>query len=395
MEDFQNQDIGELRLVDKMLARIRVKPELQNPQYLRIGYRRRILQTLVIASTFFLAVLTVYNGYQYFIDPTGLWNVRNLISDGLALLILSITWWVSRRGVTWLANCLYFIFLYAAILESYSLQNANLVFLVMVLPVSLSSFTVRPWASLPMALVSIGIYTWTYYANIGVFDYQIFSVGLLLIMAAGAGMVSHVLNSTIQNMALAYDETIRGWAKALEMRDTETLGHSQRVTRLTLQLAKKMGIQEPDLNHLRRGVMLHDIGKMAIPDAILHKPGDLTPEEWAIMRKHTEYARHYLAGVRFLAPALDIPYSHHEKWDGTGYPQKLKGQQIPLFARIFAIVDVWDALTSDRPYSSSWSHEKALEYIIAESGKHFDPQIVPVFVELIQSQIAQEALNNN
>jgi len=206
------------------------------------------------------------------------------------------------------------------------------------------------------------------------------------------------LNRAFQNMTLAYDETIQGWAKALEMRDTETLGHSQRVTWLTQQLAKKMGLKEPDLSHLRRGVLLHDIGKMAIPDAILHKPGSLTSEEWVIMRKHTEYAKQYLADVNFLGPALVIPYSHHEKWDGTGYPQKLKGEQIPLFARIFTIVDVWDALIYDRPYGNKWPKEKALEYIIAKSGKHFDPQIVPIFVELIQSQGhlgALENINNN
>jgi HD-GYP domain-containing protein (c-di-GMP phosphodiesterase class II) len=153
-----------------------------------------------------------------------------------------------------------------------------------------------------------------------------------------------------------------------------------------MNLAKRLNINEDDLLHIRRGALLHDIGKMGVPDAILRKPGKLTPKEWEIMRRHPVYAHEWLSKIEYLQPALDIPYLHHEKWEGTGYPHGLKGERIPIAARIFAIVDVWDALRSDRPYRKAWSREKTLAHIQAESGKHFDPQVVDAFMEQIQSE---------
>jgi PAS domain S-box-containing protein len=184
-------------------------------------------------------------------------------------------------------------------------------------------------------------------------------------------------------LVLAYDATIEGWSRALDLRDKETEGHTQRVTELTLQLARAMGaFGEAALVHIRRGALLHDIGKMGIPDGILLKAGPLTAEEWAIMRKHPQYAYDMLSPISYLRPALDIPYCHHEKWDGTGYPHGLKGEQIPLAARVFAMVDVWDALRSDRPYRQSWPEAQVLEYIKAQAGKHFDPKVVEAFLRL-------------
>ena len=183
-------------------------------------------------------------------------------------------------------------------------------------------------------------------------------------------------------LAHAYDITLEGWARALELRDQETIGHTRRVTILTEQLARKMGFPAQQLTHLRRGALLHDIGKMGIPDRILHKPGKLTEEEWKIMRQHPGLAHEMLSPIRFLHPALDIPYCHHEKWDGSGYPRGLRGEEIPLAARIFAIIDVWDALTSDRPYRAAWSREKTKAYILSQGGQHFDPQVVSAFFEL-------------
>lgn len=185
------------------------------------------------------------------------------------------------------------------------------------------------------------------------------------------------------SLALAYDETLEGWSRALDLRDRETEGHTQRVTDLTVRLAQAFGLDPEDLTHLRRGALLHDIGKMGIPDAILHKPGPLDPQEWAVMRRHPELALELLAPIQFLRPALDIPYSHHEKWDGSGYPRGLRGEAIPLPARLFAVVDVWDALTNDRPYRPAWTRAQALAHIRAESGKHFDPQVVEVFTALL------------
>ncbi|MBT4310929.1 MAG: PAS domain S-box protein [Anaerolineae bacterium] len=184
----------------------------------------------------------------------------------------------------------------------------------------------------------------------------------------------------------AYDATIEGWSRVLEARDIETEGHSRRVVKIAMNLAKRLNINEDDLLHIRRGALLHDIGKMGVPDAILRKPGKLTPKEWEIMRRHPVYAHEWLSKIEYLQPALDIPYLHHEKWEGTGYPHGLKGERIPIAARIFAIVDVWDALRSDRPYRKAWSREKTLAHIQAESGKHFDPQVVDAFMEQIQSE---------
>ncbi|PKO13419.1 MAG: hypothetical protein CVU39_19645 [Chloroflexi bacterium HGW-Chloroflexi-10] len=182
-------------------------------------------------------------------------------------------------------------------------------------------------------------------------------------------------------LIMAYDATIEGWSRAMDLRDEETEGHTQRVTQLTIRLARKMGISEEQIVHIRRGGLLHDMGKLGIPDRILHKPDKLTEEEWVIMQKHPTYAYKMLSSIEYLRPALDIPYCHHEKWDGTGYPRKLKGEEIPLAARIFSVVDVWDALTSDRPYRLAWDRKRVLDYIEQNSGTYFDPQIVKVFLQ--------------
>jgi PAS domain S-box-containing protein/putative nucleotidyltransferase with HDIG domain len=182
------------------------------------------------------------------------------------------------------------------------------------------------------------------------------------------------------DLAQAYDATIEGWSRALDLRDRETEGHSLRVTNMTLRLAKCMGIEPREYLNLRRGALLHDIGKMGIPDEILFKKGALSDSEWVVMRKHPTYAYEMLKPIDYLHPALVIPKYHHEKWDGTGYPEKLTGELIPLAARIFSIVDVWDALSSDRPYRTAWSTEAVLDYIKQNSGTHFDPRVVDVFI---------------
>jgi len=184
-------------------------------------------------------------------------------------------------------------------------------------------------------------------------------------------------------LGLAYDETIEGWSHALDLRDKETEGHTLRVTELTLRLAKEFSFSNAEMVHIRRGALLHDIGKMGIPDEILFKPGALSEAEWVIMRKHPQFAYDLLSPIRYLRPALDIPYCHHEKWDGTGYPNGLKGEQIPLSARLFGIVDVWDALRSDRPYRTGWAQEKVLEHLRSQQGTHFDPDVVKRFLRVI------------
>jgi putative nucleotidyltransferase with HDIG domain/PAS domain S-box-containing protein len=187
-----------------------------------------------------------------------------------------------------------------------------------------------------------------------------------------------------QELAEAYDTTLEGWARALELRDKETLGHCWRVTDLTMKLALAMEVPIEEFDHIRRGAILHDIGKMAIPDEILRKTGPLSEAERDIILQHPAIAHQLLSRIPFLEKAIDIPYCHHEKWDGTGYPRRLKGDEIPLSARIFAIVDVWDAVQSDRPYKKGWPREQAIDYMREQSGKYFDPQITQKFLDLVE-----------
>jgi PAS domain S-box-containing protein len=191
-------------------------------------------------------------------------------------------------------------------------------------------------------------------------------------------------------LMLAYDATLEGWAKALELRDRQTEGHTQRVIDMTLRLAKMVGIQDEHMQHIRRGALLHDIGKMGIPDSILLKPESLTPNEWEVMRQHPVMAYELLSPINYLRPALNIPYCHHEKWDGTGYPRGLKGEEIPLPARIFAVTDVWDALTSERPYRPAWTAQDAFAYIAEQAGRYFDPSVIEAFFMLVQEQSLDE-----
>ncbi|MBI4771877.1 MAG: HD domain-containing protein, partial [Chloroflexi bacterium] len=192
------------------------------------------------------------------------------------------------------------------------------------------------------------------------------------------------LQRSNSELALAYDATIEGWARALDLRDKETEGHTQRVTEMSQRLARAMGLSEAELIHLRRGALLHDIGKMGVPDSILLKPGPLTAGEWEIKRQHPVYAHEMLSPIAHLRPALDIPHCHHEKWDGSDYPRGLKGEGIPLTARIFAVVDVWDALRSDRPYRSGWPEDRVRNYILEEKGKHFDSRVAGSFLALLE-----------
>jgi putative nucleotidyltransferase with HDIG domain len=187
------------------------------------------------------------------------------------------------------------------------------------------------------------------------------------------------------DIAVAYDETIAGWSSALDLRDKDTEGHSARVASMAVAVAAEMGFAPEELADVRRGALLHDIGKMGVADSILLKPGPLDEAETQAMREHPGYAKHMLERVGYLSRALEIPYSHHERWDGTGYPEGRRGAEIPLSARIFAVVDVWDALSSDRPYRPAWPEDKVREKLLEESGRHFDPTIVPVFLAALES----------
>lgn len=208
----------------------------------------------------------------------------------------------------------------------------------------------------------------------------------LLSVAEDQKKTDEALRKSSEDLVNAYDATLLGWSTALEMRERETAGHSLRVVQRTLELAKALGIDQFEKTHIQRGALLHDIGKMGIPDSILLKPGPLTDDEWVIMRQHPSYAYRLLSSIPYLAPALEIPFFHHERWDGSGYPQGLIGENIPLKARIFAVVDVWDALSSDRPYRPAWAEGAVNKYLRDQAGKQFDPKVVEVFLRLFSKQ---------
>lgn len=201
-------------------------------------------------------------------------------------------------------------------------------------------------------------------------------------IAINDAVLCEELQRSNAELAQAYDITLEWWSRALDLRDRMTEGHSKRVSELAVRLALTMGASETDIVHIRRGALLHDIGKIGIPDSILHKPGPLTEDEWEIMRRHPVNAYELLSPIVYLRPALAIPYCHHEKWDGTGYPRKLQGEEIPPAARMFALADVWDALRSDRPYRSAWTEGQACEYFRQQAGRHFDPRMVDVFLQI-------------
>lgn len=211
------------------------------------------------------------------------------------------------------------------------------------------------------------------------------------VLAQSFNEMAQNLMQSQKDLISAYDKTIEGWVKALELRDRETLGHTLRAASLTIELAQRMNIEERELENIRRGVLLHDIGKMGIPDHILLKPGPLTLGERKIIEEHPSLAREMLEQIDFLHPCIDIPYCHHERWDGSGYPNGLAGEQIPIEARLFAIVDVWDALTSDRTYRRAWSPQDALRYLKEQAGKAFDPKIVETFMSLMEEEVARGA----
>lgn len=205
-------------------------------------------------------------------------------------------------------------------------------------------------------------------------------------IAIDSGQLFDGLQRTNNDLLLAYDATIVGWSRAMDLRDKETEGHTERVTDLTIDLARAAGMKGDQIANIRRGSLLHDIGKLGVPDHILFKPDKLSEDEWVIMRKHPQFAHDLLAPVEYLKPALDIPYCHHEKWDGTGYPRGLIGEEIPFEARLFAVVDVWDALCSDRPYRVGWPEPKVIDYIQSQSNTHFDPKAVELFLRVKQKK---------
>jgi response regulator RpfG family c-di-GMP phosphodiesterase len=306
-------------------------------------------------------------------------------------------WRLNRHGNVQLAAYLS-ISLYIMLASLFS-PPAYLEYLMVAfaLPIGISSFVISPSSSFVFALLTAISYTVSSFLWGYAWEYNLTAIVALFALAFMTWVISWQLENILQeNLKMlhslknsnaeirdAYETTLVGWSMALDLRDKETEGHTQRVVDLTVNLARAVGVHEEDLIHISRGALLHDIGKLGVPDNILLKPEKLTEEEWQIMKQHPRYAYGLLYPVQYLRGALDIPCNHHEKWDGTGYPQGLKGEEIPLPARIFAIVDVYDALLYDRPYRKAWEKEKVIEYLKEQSGRHFEPRIVDTFLKQI------------
>lgn len=358
-----------------------VSPLQNHPAQILKSYQSRILNAILVASLLIIFGMLIFNLIDWGRDPE--WGTFNVITDIITVFVVLGVWWLNRRGRTLFASWIFIVVTSILIPLSYSIELYNQAVMILAIPTVLSSLLIQPWVSFFVAALSTLAYTITFIMTNRAFPYDYFSVLSLFVLALVSFLVTRILTQTIREVIQAYDETIQGWSMALELRDPLTKGHSERVVKLTLQLARLLGVKEAHLIHLRRGVLLHDLGKMAVPDSILNKAGPLTELEWEVMRRHPIYAYQFLSSIDYLAPALEIPYCHHEKWDGTGYPRGLKGDQIPLSARIFAVVDVWDSLTSERVYRSTWSREQALEYIRDQSGKYFDPQVANTFCQII------------
>ncbi len=257
-----------------------------------------------------------------------------------------------------------------------------------------AAFLFRRWRGLLLATVlSVGSILGLYLLEIfGVFDptYPVSLLRaivlslLLTLIAAAIWAIRESWQANLLHLRESYDQTLEGWAHLLDSRDGETAGHSRRVAELCICLARRLKCTREQIRNIQRGAYLHDIGKMSIPDRILQKPGPLDSKEWEIMKQHPVLARDFINQIPFLRPAIDIPYCHHERWDGSGYPEGLKGEQIPIAARIFTIIDHWDALLSDRPYRKAWPREMVLEYLQENSGKIFDPRVSDAFLGLIR-----------
>ena len=239
---------------------------------------------------------------------------------------------------------------------------------------------VPTWIIMPVFWALLALFVWLYEETVSQ------SLNRMHLDMAQAEKAAAAWQQAKDELEKAYDLTLESWAYTLDLRDQETENHTRRVTDLAYKLGQWIGVSPEDLVHIRRGALLHDIGKAGIPESILQKPGLLSPEEWAIIHKHPENALKMLENIPYLQKSLDIPYAHHEKWDGSGYPRGLKGEEIPLAARIFSIVDVWEALGSDRPYREAWSTDEVKAYLLQQSSRHFDPVLVQEFLAMLQKE---------
>ncbi len=366
------------------------KVESPDPDIQRKGQ----LLALFIGLCWVILVYSLFNTiYVYIISPSQEYFLY-IIQSFLAFIPLHIFWHLNRKGKVILAANLSISFVILTGAGLSDVKYMEYLMVIFALPIGISSFIIRPSSSFGFAALTTLSYTVNSILSGYVWEYNLTAVLALFALALMTWAAASLLDNTLAHneklvrdlrgsnneIQSAYETTLEGWSRALEIRDRETQGHTKRVTDMTLRIAKRMGFDADQLIHIHRGVLLHDIGKLGIPDDILHKAGPLTEKEWQIMRLHPQIAYNLIHPIEYLRPALNIPRHHHEKWDGSGYPDGLKGEAIPLEARIFALVDVYDALSFDRPYRKAWEKEKVIAYIKSEPGKHFDPAVVELFL---------------
>jgi hypothetical protein len=320
---------------------------------------------------------------------------------GLAVLCLPLLW-LNAKGHTFISAILFCLLILAVIFDSLYIGDGILDSGILAFPIFilLGTLFFGKRAASVFALASIGAMIWIVYLEIAgkiiptikpARYTDLIPIGVLFLMAATAiWVIVGNMEKNLEQVKKSEDEiretynlTLEAWNKVLENRDKETQGHSQRVVELSIRLARSLGCTEEQIEILHRGALLHDIGKLAIPDGVLLKPSSLDESEMKLVKQHPGYAKEFLAGIPFLQPSLDVPYSHHERWDGQGYPQGLKGEEIPKLARIFTIVDQWDALRTKRVYRPAWTRKKTITYLKENEGKIFDPQITEVFLQII------------
>jgi response regulator RpfG family c-di-GMP phosphodiesterase len=359
--------------------------------------RGQLLAMYILLLSGLLAYALLENAIFLLTHPSVEYTVY-LLEELVIAGFLYAFWRFNRRGrveLTAYAVIAFSIIGAASISQPPYLEYIMVVF---ALPIGIASFIIRPSSSFHATLLA-AIATLTasvvwHYA----LEYSLVAFAALFALSFMTWVIARQLEDTLQknatlytdlqssNMELrnAYETTLEGWSRALELRDRETEGHTQRVAELTVRVARALAFTSEELVNIRRGALLHDIGKLGVPDHILHKPGPLDQYEWKTMRQHPLFAHNMIHPIEYLRPALDIPCYHHERWDGSGYPYGLKGTQIPLAARIFTLADVYDALTSDRPYRGAWPKKRVLEHIRRGAGTHFDPDVAEVFLREIR-----------
>lgn len=316
------------------------------------------------------------------------------ICNLVVLFLLTLAWTLNEMHKVHLSSIVYMISTFLLCLTAFPLQHPDELLLYFAIPSVIVPFISEKRT--PFLFLALAIFSYiACYLLLGSSEpFNIFSLLCLILLTLISWKVATILDGMFSQLVEAYDTTIEGWSQALEMRSQETEGHSHRVTELTMRLVREMKVDKSLWAHIQRGVLLHDIGKMGIPDTILCKAGPLTPAEWEQMRQHPVKAYQLLSRISYLQPAIEIPYCHHEKWDGTGYPRGLKGEEIPLEARIFSVIDVWDAMRSHRSYRDAIPENQVIEYLRTESGRSFDPQVINAFFEMMKFKAAEPAMSN-